>query len=316
MRRRPPNLPYRFLCPCPHLHRKQCLLTLVFLAAVLGPGGALAMDALVLGREVLVREAPQPAAQVVRRAEPGQTFPVAPRKGEKDQLLYALDGRGDLWVKVQVGGGDTGFVRTDLVSVAHEEFRSPRGDSILFLNLRSTADGSVARDLWLIQNDWQHTRRLATIWGRPVWGGHGDWFLCETDSGRPVSDQSMDRTVEVIEKFSANGHSHSVLTAGSYPILDETRGEIYFYRDVDEHGVHVPPGLYAVKTDGSGLRPIFLLPEHFRFWKEDGDYFVQAPPPRFRAAADHISLFAFDRTGVRTRFKVALDGHLLNLRVE
>ena len=91
---------------------------------------------------------------------------------------------------------------------------------------------------------------------------------------------------------------------------------MYFYRDVDEQGEAVPPGLFAVSLDGMNLHPIFLLPERHRFWKEDGDFFVQVPPPVLQAGGNRISLRAFDRAGTRIRITVTLDGQLVEQRPE
>jgi hypothetical protein len=155
---------------------------------------------------------------------------------------------------------------------------------------------------------------VATIEGRPVWASHGEWFICQVDSQRPIKDPLMDRTVERVEKFSADGRIRHVLGAGSYPVLNEARNEIYFYRDVDDQGEPVPPGLFAVSVDGGGVRPIYLLPERYKFWKEDGDFFVQAPPPILNAATNRIMFYAFESLGSRVRFTVSLDGQFLELR--
>ena len=228
--------------------------------------------------------------------------------------MYILDENGDVWVKIRVSDEETGFVPTDLVAVAREEYRPPRGNSLLIVNLRPTGDGGVLRDLWAIQEDWQKTQRLATIEGRPLWASHGEWFICQVDSGRPIKDQSVDRNVERIEKFSADGRVHNILAAGSYPILNEARGEVYFYRDVDDHGAAVSPGLFAVSVEGGGLRPVFMLPERYKFWKEDGDFFVQAPPPILHAARNRIVFHAFEPLGSRVRFTVSPEGQFLELR--
>jgi hypothetical protein len=58
------------------------------------------------------------------------------------------------------------------------------------------------------------------------------------------------------------------------------------------------------------------LPERYRFWKEDGDYFVQAPPPTLSATGSRISLHAFEANGTRVRITVGLDGQFLELRRE
>lgn len=289
---------------------------LVLLLVALGSfgGQAHAVDALVLGRDVVIRQTPQTSAKVIKTTRPGETYEVIGRKTGKGTPLYVFDERGDLWVKVRVANQLEGFVRTDLVSVGREEYRSPRGDPLLIVNLRPTADGALARELWLVGDDWRQTRRLASIEGGPIWTSHGEWFVVQVDSDRPIKDPTVERTIERIEKFSADGRSHILLAAGSYPVLNEARGEVYFYRDVDEQGDAVPPGLYAVSLDGTNLRPIFPLPERHRFWKEDGDFFVQVPPPNLQAAANRITLRAFDRAGNRMRFTVTLDGQLVEQR--
>lgn len=254
------------------------------------------------------------SGKVIKTARPGETYEVPGRRAGRTQPLYVLDERGDVWVKVQVSKEESGFARTDLVSVSRETYPSPRGNSLLIVNLRPTGDGGVSRELWVAQDGWERTRRLATIEGQPVWATHGEWFLCQADSGRPIKDPVMDRTVERIEKFSADGRVRQMLAAGSYPVLHEARGEIYFYRDVDDRGEAVPPGLFAVGVDGGVLRPVQLLPERYKFWKEDGDFFVQAPPPVLHAAANRIVFYAFEPLGSRVRFTVGLDGQFLELR--
>jgi hypothetical protein len=127
----------------------------------------------------------------------------------------------------------------------------------------------------------------------------------------------MERNVERIERFTADGRTRTVLATGTQPLLNPAKNEIYFYRDVDEHGDPVPAGLYAVSADGGhASRPVFLLPERYRFWKENGDYFVQAPPPILQAAANRLLLFAYEKSGVLARYTVSLDGHFLELRRE
>jgi hypothetical protein len=293
-----------------------CALVLPLVAGGLLDGEAHAGDALVLGRDVLIRQTPQTSAKVIKTTRPGETYEVISRKTGKGTPLYVFDERGDLWVKVRVTGELHGFVRTDLVSVTREEYRSPRGDPLLIVNLRLTADGTFARELWLVLEGWKQTRRLAPIEGGPIWASHGEWFIVQVESERPIKDPNVERTIERIEKFSADGRHHLPLAAGSNPVLHEARGEVYFYRDVDEQGEAVPPGLFAVSLDGTNLRPVFLLPERHRFWKEDGDFFVQVPPPVLQAAANRISLRAFDRTGTRIRITVTLDGQLVEQRPE
>jgi hypothetical protein len=269
-----------------------------------------AADAVVLGRDVAVRRAPDIAARVIARVQPGEILEVNGRKG-KGQSLY-LDERGEVWMKIRLKD-DIGFVQTDLISVAREEYRSPKRDALLLINLRPTANGTTARELWLVEGNWQRTRRLAEIEGQPIWGSQAEWFLVQADSDVPVNDPLMERTVERIEKFSADGRTRTLLAAGTYPVVNEARGEVYFYRDVDEHGEPVPPGLFAVGLEGGTLRPVYLLPERFRFWKEDGDYFVQVPRPVLQPG-QRVTLYAFDRGGSRFRFTVALDGPFVEQR--
>lgn len=279
------------------------------------PTASQAADALVLGRDVPIRRTPQASGKVIQTAQPGETYEVPGRRPGRSQPLYILDENGVLWVKIRVSDDESGFVPTDLVSVTREEYRSPRGNPLLVVNLRPSGDGGVSRDLWVVQEGWQRTRRLATIEGRPIWASNGEWFMCQVDSGRPVKDPLVERSVEQIEKFSADGRTRSVLATGSNPILNEARGEVYFYRDVDDQGVAVPPGLFAVNVDGSGLRPVYLLPERYRFWKEDGDFFVQAPPPKL-VGQHRIQFFAFEPMGSRVRFTVSPDGQFHELRRE
>ena len=215
------------------------------------PAEAQAAEALVLARDTLIRVTPHVSSRVVKTAQPGETYEIPGRRSGKGQPLYIMDERGELWVKVLVTETVSGFVRTDLVSVAREEYRPARGTTLLIVNLRPTADGGVSRELWVAQDGWQRTRRLATIEGRPVWASHGEWFICQVESERPIKDQSMDRTVERIERFSADGRVRTMLAVGSAPVLLETRGEVFFYRDLDDQGEAVPPGLFAVHVDGA-----------------------------------------------------------------
>jgi hypothetical protein len=280
------------------------------------PAEAQAADALVLGRDTLIRLTPHASSRVIKTAQPGETFEIPGRRTGKGQPLYVVDERGELWVKVQVNAEESGFVRTELVSVAREEYRPARGTTLLIVNLRPTAEGGVSRELWVAEEGWRRTRWMATINGRPVWASHGEWFICQVDSERPIKDQSMDRTVERIERFSADGRVRTMLATGSNPVLHEARGEVFFYRDLDDQGEAVPPGLFAVHVDGHSLRPVYLLPERYRFWKEDGDYFVQAPPPTLSATGSRISLHAFEANGTGVRITVGLDGQFLELRRE
>lgn len=271
----------------------------------------LAGEVLVLGRDVQVRLRPSTASRSVGIAQPGDFFDIAGRKGGRGGSSYFLDERGDVWVKVQGAGDTTGFIRTDLVAINREEVRSPRGTPFLIVNLRPTGTGSSVRDLWLVEGNWESTRRLGSVEGKPIWASTGEWFIWQTDSDRPLKDASVERVVELIEKFSLQSNTQTTLAAGSHPVLDEAKGEVYFYRDVDEQGEAVPPGLFAVSVQGVNLHPVFLLPEKYSFWKEDGDFFVQAPPPVLQAGAGRITLRAFDRAGHRARFTVTLEGQLI-----
>jgi len=291
----------------------MCLALLCW-AGGLPAGEASEATALVLGRDVLIRQRPQLSAKAIKTTRPGETYEIIGRKPGKGPPLYIFDEQGELWVRVRVGEDIHGFIRTDLVSVAREVFPSPRGHVILLVNLRPTADGAVQRDLWVVQKDWQFTRQLGPIEGKPIWATHGEWFICQTDSERPVKDPNVERTIERIEKFPADGKTRTVLAIGSYPVLHEARGEVYFYRDVGEQGETVPAGLFVVNVDGTNSRPVFLLPERYRFWKEDGDFYVQAPPPILHESANRISLRAFDRGGARIRFTVTPEGQLVEQR--
>jgi len=310
------GFPRPLICPrrpAPRRSRLWARVPILLLCVWWEPGVSQAVDALILGREVPVRRTPQASAKVIQTARPGETYEVPGRRPGRSQPLYILDENGVLWVKIRLSEEESGFVPTDLVSVTREEYRSPRGNSLLIVNLRPSGDGGVSRDLWVVQEGWQRTRRLATIEGRPIWAGNGEWFVCQVDSGRPVKDPLVERSVEQIEKFSADGRTRSVLATGSNPLLKEARGEVYFYRDVDEQGVAVPPGLFAVNLDGSGLRPVYLLPERYKFWKEDGDFFVQAPPPNL-VVQNRIQFYAFEPMGSRVRFTVSPDAQFHELR--
>lgn len=271
-------------------------------------------DVLILGRDTPIRQAPRGSAKVLKTARPGQTYEIASRKAGKIHPIYLLDEDGDLWVKIRIDDVAVGFVRNDLAAVGREEHRSPRGNTLLVVNQRVTADGSVDSDLWLVQEGWRSTRLLGNIEGRPIWSSLGEWFICQMDSGRAVKDPLMDRTVERIEKFSADGRQRTLLASGTYPILNEARGDVYFYRDLDDHGEPVPAGLFTVSVEGGLPRPVYLLPERYRFWKEDGDYFVQAPPPVLLATGTRIQFSAFEPMGSRVRFTVGLDGQFFELR--
>jgi hypothetical protein len=293
--------------------RYRAILWLLFLALLFPcPLAAGTTEVLVLGKDTIIRERPRASAKPVKTANPGETYEILGRRSGNP--LYVFDERGDLWVRIRVGEEGVGFVRTDLAAVAREEYRSPRGNPLLIVNLRPTAEGAVSRELWVVQEDWRRTRWLGSIEGHPVWSSRGDWFICQMDSERPIKDQTMDRTIERIERFSPDGRTRTVLAAGSYPVPNEARGEVYFYRDVDERGDPVPPGLFAVNVNGTNLRPVFLLPERYRFWKEEGDYFVQAPAPVLNASAGRIALYAYEQNGVRARITVGLDGQFLEMR--
>jgi hypothetical protein len=294
---------------------RRCLWALLAVALAWGglPGKAVASDALILGNAP-IRQTPHVSGRIIKTARPGEIYEVAGRKSGKSQPLYLIDERGDIWLKIRVSETITGFAPNDLVAVSREEYRSPRGNPLLIVNLRVTGDSTVERDLWEVQEGWRSSRLLGQIEGHPVWESHGEWFICQVDSNRPVKDQTVDRTIERIEKFSADGRNRSILAAGSYPVLNETRGEVYFYRDVDEQGAVVPPGLFAVNVDGSNLHPVYLLPERYKFWKEDGDFFVQVPPPVLHAASNRIMFYAYEPHGTRVRITVSLEGQFIEMR--
>jgi hypothetical protein len=272
----------------------------------------LAADAVVLGRDTPILQEPRSTGKVLKTVHPGESLELVGRKAGKAQPRYIIDEKGEIWVKVQVGADDVGFVRNDLVSVAREEYPSPRGTPILLVNLRSTADGTINRELWVVRENWRSTHLIGEIDGHPVWSSQGEWFVCEVDSERPVKDPAMDRTIERIEKIAANGRTRTLLATGTYPVLNEGRGEVYFYRDVDDRGDLVPPGLFAVSLDGTNLRPIYLLPERWKFWREDGDFFIEVPPPVL--SANRIAFYAYEPHGTRVRITVTLDGQFQELR--
>jgi hypothetical protein len=283
---------------------------------LLSPSVAAAGDVLVLARSATLRLTPHITGKEIGAVQAGESHELARRASGKP-ARYVLDDQGILWLRIKVSDDLIGWVQTDQVSVAREEFRSPRGTPLLLVNIRTTADGETDRDLWLIPDDWRRARRLVGIEGRPIWSPSGDWFLCQVDTGQAVRDPLMERNVERIERFTADGRTRTVLATGTQPLLNPAKNEIYFYRDVDEHGDPVPAGLYAVSADGGhASRPVFLLPERYRFWKENGDYFVQAPPPILQAAANRLLLFAYEKSGVLARYTVSLDGHFLELRRE
>ncbi len=275
---------------------------------------AQAADAVVLGKDTPILQEPRALAKVLRTAQPGEAFEIIGRKSGKSQPQYIIDEKGDIWVKVRLSREDIGFIRNDLVSVAHEDFPSPRGTPNLFVNLRWTADGSINRELWVIQENWKSTRLIGEIDGQPIWGTHGEWFVCVVDSERPIKDPLMDRTLERIEKVSANGRTRTVLAAGTYPIVNENRNEVYFYRDFDEQGDPIAAGLFSVSLEGGNLRPIYLLPDRWKLWREDGDFFVEVPPPVLHAGTNRISLYAYEPHGVRVKITVTLDGQFVELR--
>ncbi|MFA5026415.1 MAG: hypothetical protein WC713_00935 [Candidatus Methylomirabilota bacterium] len=286
------------------------LLTWVLLSAP-----ALAADVLVLERSVSLRSTPHVSGRELATLRAGETYEIARRRLEK-QPRYILDEQGTLWLRIQANEELAGFVQTDQISVAREEIRSPRGNPLLLVNIRTTADGETDRDLWLVGEGWQRTMRLASIEGRPVWAASGEWFICQVDSGRRVRDPLMERTLERIERFSADGRTRTLLAAGSQPTLHPGRHEVYFYRDVNAHGDPVPPALFAVSADGGPLRAVYPLPERYRFWKEDGDYFIQAPQPIVLPGTGRIVFFAYERGGFLTRFLVTLEGHPIEIRRE
>lgn len=291
-------------------HLAACLAMLI-----LAPPAAFPAEVLILRQTVSVRQRPHISSKELSAVRAGETYEVVARPSGK-QPRYILDDEGHLWMKIRLSDDLVGFVQTDQVSVAREEFRSPRGNPLLLVNFRTTADGDTDRDLWLIQDNWRRTARLASIEGRPIWGPSGDWYLCQVESRQIVRDNTMNRMVERLERFSADGRTRTFLAAGSQPLLHPGRNEIFFYRDVDEQGDLVAPGLFAVSPDGGPLRQVFPLPERYRFWKEDGDYFVQAPAPALQQAPNRIALFAYERNGTLARYSVTTDGQLVEIRRE
>ncbi len=292
-----------------------CTFVVCLAFLLLAPGAASPADVLILQGTVSVRQRPHISSRELGTVRAGETYEVAARPSGK-QPRYILDDEGHLWMKIRVSDELAGFVQTDQVSVAREEFRSPRGNPLLLVNIRTTSDGDTDRDLWLIQNSWRRTARLATIEGRPIWAPSGEWFLCQVESRQIVRDNTMERMVERLERFSADGRTRTFLAAGSQPLLDPGRNEIYFYRDVDDQGEPVAPGLFAVSPEGRPLRLVFPLPERYRFWKEDGDYFVQAPAPTQQHPHGRIALFAYERNGTLVRYTVSPDGQLAEIRRE
>lgn len=274
-----------------------------------------APEVLVLEPAANLRQTPHISGRVLATLRAGETYEIAtPRSGKPPR--YILDDLGTLWLRVKVGEEVSGFVQTDQVSVAREEVRSPRGTPLLLVNIRTTADGETDRDLWLVAEGWRHTLRLASIEGRPIWDPSGDWFICQVDSGQQVRDPLMERTLERIERFSADGRTRILLATGSQPTLHPARREVYFYRDVNQHGHPVPPGVYAVSADGGPKRLVYLLPERYRFWKEDGGYFLQSPHPIVMPETNRLAVFAYEKSGALVRFTVRLDGQLIEIRSE
>ncbi len=286
------------------------------MAGTLSARTAAAADVLILGRDVPILESPHATAAVIKMAHSGQSYEIIGRKSNMGRPLYILDGSGNLWLKIKASDDQNGFLRIDSVSVGREEFRSPKGNPLLIVNLRPTTDGGAVRELWVVQENWSRARRLGLIDGQPIWDSHGEWFLAQVDSERPIKDPNVDRTIERIEKFSADGRSRMLLAAGTCPVLLDSRGEVYFYRDVDEQGEAVPQGLFAVNVDGSNLHPVFRLPDRFHFWKEEGDFYVEAPGPTVNGSTGRIVFYAYDWSGLRVRFTVGLDGQILNIRTE
>ena len=292
-----------------------CALAVCLVLLILAPSAAFPADVLILRGTVSVRQRPHISSRELGVVRAGEIYAVSTRPSGK-QPRYILDDEEHLWMKIRVSDELAGFVQTDQVSVAREEFRSPRGNPVLLVNTRTTADGDADRDLWLIQDNWRRTARLATIEGRPIWAPSGEWFLCQVESRQVVRDSTMERKVERLERFSVDGRTRTFLAAGSQPLLDPGRSEIYFYRDVDDQGDPVAPGLFAVSPDGGPLRLVFPLPERYRFWKEDGDYFVQAPAPTQQQPHSRIALFAYERNGTLVRYTVTPDGQLAEIRRE
>lgn len=283
-------------------------------ALLVWAAAAAAGDVLILSKDTPIRLTPQNSARALKTAQPGESYEILGRRSGRGQPHYISDERGDLWVRVKISEEEQGFVRTDLAAVAREEYRSPKGNPVLLVNLRPSLDGSVTRELWVIQENWRRTQMLGEIEGQPVWASHGEWFICQVDSERPIKNQAVDRNIELIERVAPNGRTRTVLAAGSNPTFHEARNEVFFYRDVDEHGDAVAPGLFVVSANGGSLRPVYMLSERYRFWKEDGDYFVQAPPPVLNASAGRIAFYAYELHGVRVRITVTLDGQFTEMR--
>jgi len=147
--------------------------------------------------------------------------------------------------------------------------------------------------------------------GKAYLASNGEWFICQVDSEHPVKDPNVERNIERIEKFSADGRTRALLAIGSYPVLYETRGEVYFYRDVDEQGEAVRPGLFAVKVDGTQPAPR-LPPAGPVQILEGGWRFLHCRP---RAVSPGIlpaaSPCGVRRGGARVRFTVTLEGQLV-----
>lgn len=271
---------------------------------------AAARDAVVLARDVRVRQEARPSARVLATVQPGDRLEFAGVGPKRDLPLYAVDPTGDFWVRVRMRDGREGYVKNDVVAAVREEIRPRRGDHFLIVNLRQTGDGLTARDLWVIRKDWATTRYLGAIDGTPVWGASGDWFISQVDSGVQAGGD-VPRPVERIDRYSRDGRERRTLAVGFAVAVLEGEGKILFLNDVDAQGNPAPPSVNAVNLDGSTLEVIFELPDGMRFWKEEGDYFVHAPPPRLSADGHLVALVAYDREGVETHFVVTVDGQLI-----
>ncbi len=177
-----------------------CTLAVCLAFLILAPTAAFPADVLTLRSTVSVRQRPHISSREMGTVRAGESYEVAARPSGK-QPRYILDDEGHLWMKIRVSDELAGFVQTDQVSVAREEFRSPRGNPLLLVNIRTTSDGDTDRDLWLIQDSWRSTARLASIEGRPIWAPSGEWFLCQVESRTVVRDNTMERMVERLERF-------------------------------------------------------------------------------------------------------------------
>src|SRR5512136_1188090 len=114
-----------------------CTLAVCLACLILAPTDALPADVLILRGTVSVRQRPHISSRELGTVRAGETYEVAARPSGK-QPRYILDDEGHLWMKIRVSDELAGFVQTDQVSVAREEFRSPRGNPLLLVNTRTT----------------------------------------------------------------------------------------------------------------------------------------------------------------------------------